>query len=82
MNKKVQYKNTNFFQYSGLDACFIGIPMDIGCSNRSGTRLGPRQIRCESTLLRPFNQATGAAPFKSIQVADIGDVPINTYKYE
>jgi len=64
---------------AGLDACFIGIPMDIGTSNRSGTRLGPRQIRDESRMLRPYNMATGAAPFDHLQVADIGDVPINTF---
>lgn len=63
----------------GLDACFVGIPMDIGTSNRSGTRLGPRQIRDESRMLRPYNMATGAAPFEHLQVADIGDVPINTF---
>jgi len=63
----------------GLDACFVGIPMDIGTSNRPGTRLGPRQIRDESRMLRPFNMATGAAPFDCMQVADIGDVPINTF---
>ena len=63
----------------GLDAAFIGIPMDIGTSNRPGTRLGPRQIRDESRMLRPYNMATGAAPFESLQVADIGDVPINTF---
>ena len=63
----------------GLDACFIGIPMDIGTSNRPGTRLGPRQIRDESRMLRPYNMATGAAPFEHLQVADIGDVPINTF---
>ena len=63
----------------GLDACFVGIPMDIGTSNRSGTRHGPRAIRAESCMLRPFNMATGAAPFASMQVADIGDVAINTF---
>ena len=63
----------------GLDVCFVGIPMDIGTSNRPGTRLGPRQIRDESRMLRPFNMATGAAPFDRMQVADIGDVPINTF---
>jgi guanidinobutyrase len=63
----------------GLYACFVGIPMDIGTSNRPGTRLGPRQIRDESRMLRPFNMATGAAPFDRMQVADIGDVPINTF---
>ncbi len=63
----------------GLDACFVGIPMDIGTSNRSGTRHGPRQIRAESCMLRPYNMATGAAPFDALQVADIGDVAINTF---
>lgn len=64
---------------AGLDAAFIGIPMDIGTSNRSGTRHGPRAIRAESCMLRPYNMATGAAPFEHLQVADIGDVPINTF---
>lgn len=63
----------------GLDACFIGIPLDVGTSNRSGTRFGPRQIRQESAMLRPYNMATGAAPFDSLQVADVGDVPLNTF---
>jgi len=62
----------------GLDACFVGIPMDHGCSNRSGTRVGPKAIRYESNLIRPIN-ITGAAPFESLNVADIGDVPVNTY---
>jgi guanidinobutyrase len=64
---------------AGLDACFVGIPMDIGTSNRAGTRHGPRAIRAESCMLRPFNMATGAAPFAELQVADIGDVAINTF---
>jgi len=63
----------------GLGACFVGIPLDSGASNRSGTRLGPRQIRTESCMLRPYNNATGAAPFESLMIADIGDIPINTY---
>jgi len=64
---------------AGLDVCFVGIPLDIGTSNRPGTRLAPRQIRDESRMLRPFNVSTGAAPFESLQIADIGDVAINTY---
>ncbi len=62
-----------------LDACFVGVPFDIGTSNRSGARFGPRQIRAESCLLRPYNMATRAAPFDSLQVGDIGDVAINTF---
>lgn len=64
---------------AGLNAAFIGVPLDIGTSHRPGTRFGPRQIRAESALIRPYNMATGAAPFDSLQVADLGDVPINTY---
>ena len=63
----------------GLDACFVGVPLDIGTGNRSGTRYGPRQIRAESVLIRPYNMATRAAPFDSLAVADIGDVPTNPY---
>src|SRR5699024_225692 len=64
---------------AGLDACFVGIPMDIGASNRCGTRYGPRQIRAESVMIRPYNMATRAAPFDSLQVADLGDIAINTF---
>lgn len=67
---------------AGLDAAFVGVPLDIGTSNRTGARFGPRQIRAESALLRPYNMATGAAPFDTLQVADLGDVPINTYSLE
>jgi guanidinobutyrase len=63
----------------GLDACFVGVPFDAGTSNRAGTRFGPRQIRAESCLIRPYNMGTRAAPFDSLMVADIGDVAINTY---
>jgi guanidinobutyrase len=66
----------------GLDAAFIGVPLDIGTSHRPGTRFGPRQIRAESALIRPYNIATGAAPFDALQVADLGDVPINTYNLQ
>ncbi len=63
----------------GLDAGFVGVPFDMGSSNRVGARFGPRQIRIESTPIRPYNMATRAAPFDSLSVADIGDVPVNPY---
>ena len=64
---------------AGLDVAVIGVPFDIGTSNRPGARLAPRQIRDESRMLRPYNMATRAAPFDSLRVADVGDVPINTF---
>ena len=63
----------------GLHAAFIGVPLDIGTSHRPGARFGPREIRAESCLIRPYNMATGAAPFDALQVADLGDVAINTF---
>lgn len=66
----------------GLDVALVGVPLDIGTSNRTGSRYGPRQIRAESVLVRPYGMATRAAPFDSFQVADIGDVPLNAYSLE
>tara|TARA_B100001540_G_scaffold94901_1_gene85579 strand:+ start:1193 stop:2149 length:957 start_codon:yes stop_codon:yes gene_type:complete len=57
-----------------LDVAVIGVPFDIGTSNRPGARFGPRGIRDESVLLRPYNMATRAAPFDSLKIDDTGDV--------
>ncbi len=64
---------------AGVTAAFVGVPLDIATSNRPGARFGPREIRAQSCLLRPFNLGTGAAPFESFQVADLGDIAINTF---
>ena len=66
----------------GVDLAVTGIPLDLATTNRPGARFGPRAIRAESCLLRPCNVSTRAAPFESLQVADIGDVAINTYNLE
>ncbi|MCP4302932.1 MAG: agmatinase [Gammaproteobacteria bacterium] len=66
----------------GLDACFVGVPFDLGTSMRSGARFGPRDIRANSVLIRPYLMATRARPFESIQVADIGDVAVNPFNLE
>jgi len=63
----------------GLDACFVGIGLDIGTSHRSGTRFGPRQIRQESAMIRPYNMKMQLSPFDHLQVADIGDVPTTLF---
>ncbi|MGI9327577.1 MAG: agmatinase [Pseudomonadales bacterium] len=63
----------------GLDACFVGVPFDLGTSLRSGARFGPRDIRANSVLIRPYLMATRAQPFDSLQVADIGDIAINPF---
>ena len=63
----------------GLNVGFIGVPMDIGTSWRSGTRMGPKQIREQSAMIRPYNIQTGAAPFDAFECGDLGDVAINTF---
>ena len=63
----------------GLDVAFLGVPMDHGSSWRSGTRFGPKEIRAESAMIRPYHVQTGAAPFDELNCADIGDIPINTF---
>lgn len=67
---------------ASLDVGFVGVPLDIGTSHRPGARFGPKAIRAESSLLRPHNMLTRAAPFEHLQVADLGDVAINTFNLE
>ncbi|KAM4704489.1 guanidino acid hydrolase, mitochondrial [Rhinophrynus dorsalis] len=63
----------------GLDAAFVGVPLDTGTSNRPGARFGPRHIRAESSMVRRYNISTKSAPYNSLMVADIGDVEVNLY---
>ena len=63
----------------GIDVAVVGVPKDIGTSWRSGTRFGPKQVRAESAMIRAYNIQTGAAPFDSLNVADLGDLAINTF---
>lgn len=64
---------------SDLDVGFVGVPFDLGSLNWPGARLAPRAIRNFSTLVRPFNKDTGAAPFESLMVGDLGDIYVNPY---
>jgi guanidinobutyrase len=78
----VDQLDTNARESNGdcsLDVAVVGVPFDLGTSNRPGARFGPRGIRSESVLLRPYNMATRAAPFDSLRIADTGDVATNPY---
>ena len=59
-----------------LDIALIGVPMDLGVTNRAGARHGPREIRNASSLMRVFNVSTGINPYDLARIADVGDVPI------
>jgi len=58
-----------------LDIALVGIPFDQGVTNRSGTRMGPREIRNQSRLVGAYNHHTQVSPCTSLRIADIGDVP-------
>jgi agmatinase len=58
----------------GLDVAIVGVPYDGGTSYRPGARLGPREIRAQSSLIRPYNYFQKVAPFDVLNVADVGDV--------
>ena len=60
-------------QIGEVDIGIIGVPFDGGVTNRPGARHGPREVRNQSSLIRRINQATGAAPFDLVRVADLGD---------
>jgi agmatinase len=61
---------------AGLDVAIVGVPYDGGASYRSGTRLGPREIRNQSSLIRTYHYFQKVAPFEVLNVADVGDVDV------
>jgi len=64
---------------AGLDIALIGVPFDLGATNRNGQRAGPAQIRDMSRLIRQVNPSTRVAPFELCRVGDIGDAPVSVF---
>lgn len=65
-----------------LDVAVIGMPMDLGVTNRSGARFGPRALRAIERI-GPYNEALGCAPVFDLAVADLGDTPFRSrYRLE
>ena len=60
-----------------LDVALIGVPFDGGTSYRPGARFGPRHVREQSALIRPYNPVLDLSPFDLVRVADYGDLAIN-----
>jgi membrane-bound serine protease (ClpP class) len=61
---------------AGLDVALLGVPYDGGTSYRSGARFGPRAVREQSSLIRPWNPVLKVHPFERLRVADCGDVDV------
>ena len=63
--------------FGGLDIALIGVPMDLGVTNRAGARLGPRAVRAVERI-GPYEHVLKSAPLVEARVADIGDVPMRS----
>ncbi|MET0849542.1 MAG: agmatinase [Candidatus Rokuibacteriota bacterium] len=61
---------------AALDVALLGVPYDGGTSYRPGARYGPRAVREQSSLIRPWNPVLRVAPFERLRVADAGDVDV------
>ena len=63
--------------FGGLDVALVGVPMDLGVTNRAGARLGPRAVRAVERI-GPYEHALGIAPLLHLRAADVGDVPMKS----
>ncbi|WP_062206583.1 agmatinase [Aureimonas sp. AU12] len=63
--------------FAGLDVALIGVPMDLGVTNRAGARLGPRAVRSVERI-GPYEHVLRMTPMADCRVADIGDVPFRS----
>jgi agmatinase len=59
--------------FSGLDVALVGVPMDLGVTNRPGSRFGPRAVRSVERI-GPYHEVHRIVPSSMVRVADIGDV--------
>jgi len=62
---------------TGLDIALVGVPMDLGVSNRSGARFGPRAIR-NVERIGPYHPTFRGVPKSAVKAADVGDIPFRS----
>jgi agmatinase len=62
---------------AALDVALIGVPMDLGVTNRAGSRLGPRAVRGIERV-GPYEHVLRVAPMGVLRAADVGDVPMRS----
>ena len=64
---------------SEVDIALIGVPTDLGVTNRPGARHGPREIRNSSSLMRAFNIGLRLNPYELCRIGDVGDVRFSSH---
>lgn len=65
-----------------LEVALVGVPFDGGTTYRPGARFGPRHIREQSAIIRPWNPVLEVNPFAKRRTADFGDLPVNPLSIE
>lgn len=65
-----------------LEVALVGIPFDSGTTYRPGSRFGPRNIRAQSAIIRPWNPVLRVDPFERNRIADYGDLSVNPLSIE
>lgn len=60
-----------------LDVALVGVPMDLGVTNRAGARLGPRAVRAVERI-GPYEHVLRMTPMADCRAADTGDVPFRS----
>jgi agmatinase len=63
--------------FGGIEVALVGVPTDLGVTNRAGARFGPRAVRSVERI-GPYNHALGVVPRGECKAADIGDVPMRS----
>jgi guanidinopropionase len=63
--------------FGGLNVALVGVPMDLGVTNRAGARFGPRAVR-DVERIGPYNHTLRIVPRADCTAADIGDVPMRS----
>jgi agmatinase len=55
----------------------VGVPLDLGVTNRPGARFGPRAVRAVERI-GPYHHVHRLLPLSAVKAADIGDVPFRS----
>ena len=63
--------------FGGLDVALVGIPLDLGVTNRPGARFGPRAVRAVERI-GPYHHVHRFLPLAAVKAGDVGDVPFRS----
>jgi agmatinase len=66
-------------ELTDVDIGLIGVPFDLGVTNRPGARHGPREVRSQSSFMGFQHHHSKIIPFELCRIADLGDVRLGNH---